>query len=93
MRVIDVVRKYCGGLSVRRADYICGDLGIAGGDVVELLEELESTFGVDLRPLVERGPVERNSFWHRLCGVEPRQSGVDVRVEEIASFITSSSEE
>ena len=63
------------------------DLHVYGGDCVELLDKLEGLFSVDLRPLIERGPLERTGALHRLFGIPPRRSGVDVSVKELIDFI------
>ena len=87
-RILTIVHNYAGSQLVNPDAYLASDLGIFGGDAVELLDELEERFGVDLHPLIERGPYERNSFWHRLFMITPRQAGVDVTSREIAEFIS-----
>ena len=90
MEVIDIIGKYAPGQEIAEDAFIARDLRILGGDGAELLDELEARFGVDLRPLIERGPLEQNSILHKIFGAEPRKSGVDVSVAEIISFVTLS---
>lgn len=87
--VLEIVAKYS-LIPDFSTDALLGrDLGIRGGDAVELLDELESHFGVDLRPLVENGPKERDTFVHRLFGIESRRSGIDVSTRQVIDFIGS----
>lgn len=88
--ILEIVRKYAGNDDFDADSFVGSDLGILGSDFVELLYGLEDRFDVDLRPLVERGPLERTTIFHRLMGIPSRRSGVDVTVREIASFIKES---
>ncbi len=88
-QVYEIVAKYVASDQFDPDALLCRDLSICGGDSVEFLDELEDRFQVDLRPLVERGPLERNSRLHRLFGVTPRRSGVDVSTNEVIDFIKS----
>ena len=85
--VFDVLREYAGKKTVTEDSLLAADLHIDGSDSVEVLDKLEELFRVDLRPLIERGPLERNTVFHRMFGVPPRKSGVDVSVRELIDFI------
>lgn len=85
--MLEIAGRYSGHQAAGPDAHIARDLGIAGGDAVEFLDELEEVFGVDLKPLIERGPYERNSYLHLLVGIERRRSGVDVTCRDIAAFI------
>ena len=85
--ILAVIRKYALSKSVSLDVMLGRELGIRGGDSVEFLDELEGRFNVDLRPLVERGPLEQNTLMHRFFGIEPRCSGVDFTGRELVEFI------
>ncbi len=62
---------------------IGADFGVKGWDGIELLEELEATYGVDLRPFVEeRGKTHRFLFWKI-------KTGADTTPRELARHIAS----
>jgi hypothetical protein len=85
--VFQLLFEYSGKRSITEDSMISADLHIRGGDAVQALDELEDRFNVDLRPLIERDPMERTGLLHRLFGVPPRRSGVDVSVRELIDYL------
>lgn len=88
--VVEIARKYAGKMAIEDCAFIDQDLGIVGDDCVEFIEELEGAFEVDLRPLVERGPLQRQSVLRKILGVPPQRSGADVTISELVEFISHS---
>ncbi len=85
--VCKLINEFAGKQPFTGDSMLGADLHIYGSDSVEFLDKLENLFSVDLRPLVERGPLERTGFWSRMFGVTPRPSGVDISVNELIDFI------
>jgi hypothetical protein len=62
---------------------IGADFGVEGWDGIELLEELEATYGVDLRPFVDgRAKAQRFLFWKI-------KTGADTTPRELAQHIAA----
>ena len=93
-QVLDIAKSFRGKNSViLPSDYLGADAGIVGGDSVEFLDEVEARFGVDLKPLVERGPPPRRQpWWTWISGTPITKTGVDVTVNELVDYIVAHSD-
>lgn len=87
--VLSILRSFVGTrVAIDRQKLIGRELGISGGDSVELLDELEEKFGVDLNPLVEKATLHLEPSWFdRIRGREQGPAVADVTVGDLVQFI------
>ena len=87
-RVLAIVQEFGGLSSAEAADKLLGaDHGITGWDSIELMETLEESYGIDLRPFAdERATTKRGWFRARTIAGDatPRELA-----DHIAALLTS----
>ena len=87
-QVIAALQRVSGRREISLSQLIGRDVGIYGGDGVELLNELEELFGVDLDPLMQEETHYLPPRWFdRLLGRERGPPSVDVTVRRLIDFI------
>ena len=87
-RVIALLKHFSGRKQINRDQWIGRDVGIYGGDGVELLDELEEMFGVDLDPLMLEETHYPPPRWiDRLLGRSHGPPNIDVTVGRLTDFI------
>ena len=88
--VLAVLRRYSGRREIGLDQMISRDVGIGGGDGVQLLEELEERFGTDLDPLMQAEARYLPRRWiDRLRGRDHGPRSVDLTVRRLIDYIAA----
>ncbi len=53
--VLSIVSKFSGKRNISYGQYIYKDLGVGGGDSIELIEEIEHIYSIDLSDILPHG--------------------------------------
>lgn len=88
-RVLVVLRSFVGpGASLDLTRLIGSELGISGGDSIELLDELEAKFQVDLDPLIQQTsfPLKLTLF-ERLLGKKEGRQVAEFSIGDLIQYI------
>ena len=86
--VISILRAVSGAKAIAADQMVGRDVGIDGLDGIEVVEQLEEEFGVDLRPLIEAHLIAPRRNWlDRLLGRGFPHA--DVTVRELIDYIAS----
>lgn len=87
-QVIAVLKRFSGRREIDLDQLIGRDIGISGGDGVEILYELEELFGVDLDPLMQAEMHYLPRRWiDRVLGREHGPPDVDLTARRLIEFI------
>lgn len=87
-QVIAVLKRFSGRREIGLDQMIGRDVGIYGGDGVEILYELEELFGVDLDPLMREETHYLPPRWiDRVLGREQGPPNVDLTVRRLIEFL------
>jgi hypothetical protein len=93
-QVIAVLKRFSGRREIGIDQMIGRDVGIYGGDGVEILYELEELFGVDLAPLMREEAYYLPPRWiDRFLGREQGPPNVDLTVRRLIDFIGANRDE
>ena len=93
-QVIAVLKRFSGRREIGIDQMIGRDVGIYGGDGVEILSELEELFGVDLAPLMREETYYLPPRWiDRFLGREQGPPNVDLTVRRLIDFIGANRDE
>lgn len=92
-RVVRILRNYSGRKSILREHMIGGDLGIYGGDGVQILYDLEDELNVDLERLMTASTTYlRVSCLGKLLGKKTGPPNADCAVGQLVDYIESGGE-
>ena len=87
-QIIRVLEHYSGTKNISLEQMISRDVGIYGGDGVQVLDELEDMFNVDLEPLVQQNTTYGHLSWvGRLFGRKRGRAICDFTVQELVNYI------
>lgn len=86
--IISCLKDFSGRRTIHLDDWISRDIGIYGGDGVEILYELEDRFKVDLNALIDAATTyPPPTWWDRLCGRKHGWPRADVTVRAMTEYI------
>lgn len=86
--VISILSRYSAKRSIQMDQMIGRDLGINGLDGVEIVEELQDGFAIDLSPLIKSHESFRPPRWiDKLQGKKVGPAETDFTVRELIEFI------
>lgn len=89
-QVISIIRNISGAKNITLDQMVSRDIGIYGLDGTELVEELETTFEVDLDPLIRSHSFHLPLRWFdRLLGRENGPMRADATVQELIDYIAA----
>lgn len=89
-KIMSFLKGFSGRPVVELDQFIGRDIGIHGGDGVQILYELEEKFGVDLNPLIDSVTVYSPPSWFdRLCGRAHGPPAADVTVRQLVEYISN----
>ena len=86
-RVILVLKSYSGKREIELDQMLYRDIGIYGGDGVEIADDLEDAFNVDLEPLIKQHTRVLPAGWLRRLLGKPGPSYTDMTVRELIDYI------
>jgi hypothetical protein len=86
--VIEILKRHSGRRRIGLGDFIVRDIGIYGYDGVNVVNEIEETFCVDLRPFVTASskPV-KVPIWRSIFTGAKMELYVDARVQDLVNYI------
>jgi hypothetical protein len=88
LEIVSILKNISGRSTIDLSDWISRDIGIYGGDGIQLLYELEEKFGVDLNPLIEAHTVyPPPGWWGRLLRKKHAGAHTDMTVKELVEYI------
>lgn len=88
--IVLVLKKYSSRGTIAHDQLIGRDVGIYGGDGVQILYELEDRFKVDLKPLIDSVTVFRPPNWlDRLRGRKEGPAHADLTVGQLIEYIVN----
>lgn len=86
--IISFLRRFSGRKDIDFDDMIGRDLGITGGDGVQILYELEERFGVDLDPLIQAHTDFLPRRWFdKFLGRSHGPKNADMKVRDLTEYI------
>ena len=86
--IVSVLKDFSGRSVIDVDEMIGRDLGIRGGDGVQILYELEERFKIDLEPLIQSSTTYLPPSWlDRLRGRKHVLPTADVSVRELVCYI------
>lgn len=86
--IIHFLQCFTGLKSISLDAFLSKDLGVTGGDGVQILYELEDRFSVDLHPLVDSVTVRRPlTFVDRLLRRKEGKATADLTVKQLIEYI------
>lgn len=87
---IAILRHYSGRRTIELDQMLGRDIGIYGSDGVQIADEIEETFEVDLDPLIEAHKIFRPpTWWDRLMGRKHGPPSSDMTVRTLVDYIAS----
>lgn len=87
-QIISILKGFSGQPEIKPDQWISRDIGIYGGDGVEILYELEEKFNVDLNPLIDANTTFLPPTWFdRLRGKKNGPRVADVTVRQLVDYI------
>lgn len=90
-QVLSVILSYTGipPAAIDVDAKIGGELGLHGGDSIEFLDEIETKFGADLTPLVEKHKTpNRKGLIRKLLNMDPTYSS-DFTARQLSDFLAN----
>lgn len=85
---LELLRKYSGKKQVLLDHMVNGDLGIDGWDSIDLLQDLEEAFNLDLDPLVKSvTSYLPPRLWDRILGRKHGPRVADLKVRELIAYV------
>jgi hypothetical protein len=86
--IISILERYSGRTITNVNSMIGSDIGIYGGDGVQVVDELEERFGISLEALLESATVYLPlTWWDRLRGRKMGAPNADLTVRQLAEYI------
>ncbi len=86
--IISILKRYSGRRTVELDQMIARDVGIYGGDGVEIANELEEIYKIDLDPLIQAHTTFLPPNWFdRLRGRKHGPPNADLTVRELIDYI------
>lgn len=83
------LKDFSGRKSIELDHLLSRDVGIYGGDGVQILYELENRFNIDLKPLIDSNTVQSSPSWFdRLIGRKHGPTVTDLTVRQLIDYIS-----
>jgi hypothetical protein len=87
-KVVDLLRKYSGKKQVFLEQMINRDLGVEGWESIDLLQDLEESFNLDLDPLMQSvSSYLPPRWWDRILGRTHGPRVADLKVQELIAYV------
>jgi hypothetical protein len=88
--IVLFLKGFSGKKVIELNHFLSRDVGIYGGDGVQILYELEDKFGVNLQPLIDANTVFQSPNWFdRLRGRKHGPPIADLTVKQLIDYIVS----
>lgn len=88
-RIITLLRQFSGKDEVHLNHMVNKDLGIDGWDGIDIIEIIEETFRLDLRPLIDSVTTFLPpTWWDKLLGRKHGAPVADITVRDLIDYVS-----